>query len=511
MKNAHRIARLKTLCAAGLIGACLLAPAAHAQKRGGTLTIGMEAEFSGFNPAKAKIFNQNTTAPASSVLETLFVFEGKEIVPRLGLSLTPAPDNLSATVKLRPGVKFHDGTPFDADAVVAHYAWLMSPESAINLSIIAPVKAVEKVDALTVRFVLKQPWTALHSALASENLVNFILSPTAIKSDPEGFHRKPVGTGPFVFKEWKAGDRIVLERNPDYWDPKLPYLDRVIYRVLPDGNTRYQSIKSGEVDIGRMDVANHVLDARKEPGLVVHSYQGSGAISWNFNASKPPFNDPRVRAAVVHAFNTPAMLETYFLGTTVATAGLVEESSEWHCPQVKWRGFDLAKARALVAEVGQPIQFELVSTNTPAGRRQAAMVQQFAKEAGMQVNIRLVEQSQNVRVGISGDYQMDVWRYSDVVGEPDVALAYYFGGEDRPPVSRHDTRQIDEILRRARAEPDKARRKEMYCQVTQLVSDGAYQLIPIRTTYHAIASPKVKDVPPMLNSIIRTRAIWVDR
>lgn len=495
--------------AACLLGLALLAPGAQAQQRGGTLTIGMEAEFSGFNPAKARIFNQNTTAPASSVFETLFVFEGRNIVPRLGLSLSEAADRLSATVKLRPGVRFHDATPFNADAVVAHYAWLLAPGTGINLSQIAPVKTVEKIDELSVRFVLRQPWAALQSALAAENLVNFIGSPTALRNDPEGFHRKPVGTGPFVFKEWQAGDRIVLERNPDYWEQRLPYLDRVVYRVLPDANTRYQSIKSGQVDIGRMDTANHVLDARKDPQLKLHEHQGSGAISWNFNAAKEPFNDPRVRAAVVHAFNTRAMIETIYLGTTTATTDLLGPNSEWFCAQLNWRGYDLVKARALLAEVGRPIRFQLVATNTPAGRRQAAMLQQFVKEAGMEADIRLVEQSQNVRLGLSGDYQMDVWRFSDIGGEPDVALAYYFGGENGAPVSRHDSHRVDALLGKARAEADKARRKALYCELAQIVSDEAWQLIPIRVTYYAVAHPKVRDVPPMLNSIIRTRSIWI--
>ncbi|MCY1510859.1 Periplasmic dipeptide transport protein [compost metagenome] len=508
-KNPQRKAGTAALCVVSLIGGAVLATSAHAQTKGGTLTIGMEAEFSGFNAAKAKIFNQNTTALASSVMETLFVFEGGKMVPRLGLSLTEAPDRMSATVKLRAGVKFHDGTPFNADAVVAHYAWLMAPESGINLAVIAPVRKVEKVDDMTVRFILKQPWSALQSALSSENLVNFIGSPAALKHDPEGFHRKPVGTGPFIFKDWQAGDRIVMERNPNYWDPKLPYLDRLIYRVLPDGNTRYQSIKSGQVDIGRIDIANHILAAKKDPQLKVHQYQGSGAISWNFNASKDPFNDQRVRAAVVHSFNTKAMLETFFQGTTVATTDLQGQNSEWYCPNLNWRGYDLAKARSLVASVGKKIEFELVSTNTPAGRRQAGMVQQFIKDAGMEARIRLVEQSQNVRVGISGDYQMDVWRFSDIVGEPDVALAYYFGGENGKPVSRHDSSRIDEILKKARAEADKSKRKAMYCDVAQIVSDEAYQMIPIRVTYYAVANPRVKNVPPMLNSVIRTRSIWI--
>ena len=202
------------------IAAFAVSPAI-AQTRGGTLTIGTEAEFSGFDHLKAKIFNQNTTAPASSVMETLFAYEGKNIVPRLGLSLTEAPDRLSATVKLRQGVKFHDGTPFNADAVVFHYERLLAPDSGVNVGMLAPIEKVEKIDDHTVRFKLKAPWSALRSALALEGLTNFIGSPTALK-DGEAFHRHPVGTGPFVVKEWRAGDRLVLERNPDYWDTKLP-------------------------------------------------------------------------------------------------------------------------------------------------------------------------------------------------------------------------------------------------------------------------------------------------
>lgn len=504
----HRF-NLKPALAALALAAMAAVPA-YAQKKGGTLTIGTEAEFSGFNHVKAKIFNQNTTAPASSIMETLFAYEGKTIVPRLGLTLTEAPDRLSAVVTLRQGVKFHDGTPFNADAVVFHYSRLMDPASGVNLSMLAPIAKVEKVDDATVRFVLKTPWTALRSALALEGLTNFIGSPTALK-DGEAFHRAPVGTGPFVFKEWRAGDRLVVDRNPDYWDKKLPYLDRVVYRVMPDGNTRYQSVKSGEVDIGRMDVAEHVIAARKEPSLKVYSYEGSGAFSWNFNNSKPPFNDARVRQAVVHAFNAKAMIDTMFQGTTTPTTDLLGPASEWHCPKLNWRGYDIPKARALVKEVGTPIKFELVTTNTPQGRRQGAMLQQFVQMAGMEATIRLVEQSQNVRTGLSGDYQMDVWRFSDIGGDPDMVLSYYFSGKSGEPVSRHDTTKVDAILDKARSETDTKKRLAMYCEVAQVVSDEAYQLIPIRTTYFAIARPSVKGLPPMQNSLIGVRGMWLDK
>ena len=139
------------------------------------------------------------------------------------------------------------------------------------------------------------------------------------------------------------------------------------------------------------------------------------------------------------------------------------------------------------------------------------MVQQFVKSAGMQADIRLVEQSQNVRVGLSGDYQMDVWRFSDTGGDPDLVLSYYFSGSNGEPVSRHDTTKIDKLLAAARTETDTAKRHDLYCQVAQTFSDEAIALIPIRTTYSAVAQPYVKDLPPMQNALIRTRAMWLDK
>ncbi|OKO71787.1 ABC transporter substrate-binding protein, partial [Bradyrhizobium sp. AS23.2] len=363
----------------------------------------------------------------------------------------------------------------------------------------------------TVRFSLKEPWPALQSALALEALTNFIGSPTALKQDPDGFHRQPVGTGPFVFKSWQAGDRVVLERNPDYWDRGLPYLDKVVFRILPDANTRYQSIRSGEVDIGRLDTANHVLDAKKDPKLSVLTYQGSGGFMWNFNHAKPPFDDPRARQAVVHAFNAKAMIDTMFLDTTVPTTDLLGQNSDWFCPDLKWRSYDLVAAKRLVKSLGASLKFELVSTNTPAGRRQATMVKEFAKDADIDVTIRLVEQSQNVRVGLSGDYQMDNWRFNDIGGDPDLVLSYYFGGASGTPVMRYDTTKIDALLTKARREVDRNARHKLYCDIAQVFSDDAIALIPIRATYNAVSHPYVKDVPPMQNSLIRVRSIWLDK
>jgi len=511
MRNWHLCARVGGALCAAAAAILISTSGAEAQKRGGTLMFGSEAEFNGFNHLKARIFNQNTVTPASAVMETLFAYEGSEIKPRLGLKLEEAPDRLSAVVTLRQGVKFHDGTPFNADAVVYHYGRLMAPKSGVNTSMLRPIKAVEKVDDNAVRFVLAHPWTALQSALALEHLLNLIGSPTALENDPEGFHRKPIGTGPFMVKEWRAGDRLELVRNPNYWEAGLPYLDGVTYRILPDGNTRYQSVKSGEVHITPMDNAGHILDAEKDGHLKLIKHEGSGALTWNFNHTKEPFTDARVRAAVVHSIDTKAISNTFYLGTSRVATGLLSPASGWSCPNLEWRGYDPAKAKALLKEVGKPVKFTITAVNNPNSRRMASILQQFTQAVGMDVDIRLVEQSQNVRVGVTGDYQMDVWRFTDFGGDPDLLLTYYFSRKGGTPVTRHDAGKIDPLLDEARVSSDRKKRQELYCQVAKAVSDDAIFLMPNWLSYHIISQPFVRNVPPILNNITRVRAVWLDK
>ncbi|HPU54442.1 MAG TPA: ABC transporter substrate-binding protein, partial [Burkholderiaceae bacterium] len=300
---AARAATLAAIAVAMAFGAT----SAMAQKRGGTLIVGSEAEFNGFEHLKVRGMNSNTLAPATAVMEGLFTYVGDKIEPRLGLELKDSPDRSSATVTLRRGVTFHDGTPFNADAVVYHYKRILDPASSIGgAALISPISAVEAVDEHTVRFKLKHPWASLKSALALDSMINLIGSPTALQKDRDAFHRKPIGTGPFVFEEWRAGDRVIMSRNKSYWDKKLPYVDNVTFRIVPDDITLHQSVKSGEIHMALANSARPVLDARKDPSLQVVPYVGASTLGWGFNHSKPPFNDVRVRRAMVHAFNNQA-------------------------------------------------------------------------------------------------------------------------------------------------------------------------------------------------------------
>ena len=226
---------LALVCLSGR-GEC--APAAP--HSGGTLTVGVELEFRGFDPLKANFLGIADRTVIMAVEERLFDMDAKgNLVPELALSAKPAKDGKSWTVKLRKGVSFHDGTPFNADAVVAHWQRLLDPKNKYFARYaIAPIETVQKVDDFTVRFLLKHPWAPFKSALAApQSFAVFIPSPKAVQEDTQ--NRAPVGTGPYMFKEWLPNDRLTVVRNPHYWRKGKAYLDSVVFRPMPDMQARF--------------------------------------------------------------------------------------------------------------------------------------------------------------------------------------------------------------------------------------------------------------------------------
>ncbi|TXL75153.1 hypothetical protein FHP25_14825 [Vineibacter terrae] len=496
-----------------IAAAALAATPGWAQKRGGTLIVGSEAEFNGFNPIKVKGMNSNTLAPSLTVMEGLFAYGNDQTIePRLGLELKDAPDHKSATVTLRQGVTFHDGTPFNADAVIFHYRRVLDPQNSISAaSMLSPIESVEAVDAYTVRFNLKHPWAALKSALALDSVINLIGSPKALTDDPDGFQRKPIGTGPYVFDEWRTGDRVIVSRNENYWDKDRPYLDRIIFRIVPDQVTLHQSVKSGEIHMALGNTAQPVVDAREAPNLQIIDYVGGSTTGWGLNQSKPPFNDLRARRAIIAAFDSQAFADGYFMGTVKVADGIFAPNSPWYCGGSNgWRGYDLPAAKALLKEIGKPVQLTMNSTNTPGGRRLASISQQFAQAAGFQAKIKLVDQAQHVRNFYANDFQMASWRPQIPDGDPDHMVSLMYSTEGARTVSKYSSAKMDALIQQGRTETDTTKRKKIYCEIERLVSDDAILIMPIRLVSHMIAGKKVKNVPAPRGNIVLVRDIWLD-
>src|SRR5438105_2617119 len=377
--------------------AVLAAGPAMAQKQGGTLTVGLELDIPGFDGLKVGVYDTAANIAASLILETLVKLDddGKP-KPGLALSWSSSDDFKVWTFKLRPDVKFHDGTPFNAQALAWTFARLKDPKNNCRCAFyIANVLSVEAKDDLTVVHTLKDPSVNYPAILTRPTEVNTVHSPTAIQAKGDDYNRNPVGTGPFVLKSWTAGDRMVVERNPNYWDKSKPHLDRVVLRPLPDSQSRFASLKSGESDLVWVDEfeADNIVRAKKDPTLQVLSYAGSGAAVVVFNTKVAPLDDVRVRQALVMALDRKKMSEALTNGLARPGSNPYGEGSWVQCKDDGALPEDAAKARAHIKEYGKPVAFKMLFTATPRGRANGQILQKLWKNVGADMEIAEVEQA----------------------------------------------------------------------------------------------------------------------
>src|SRR5678815_2522306 len=377
--------------------AALAAGPALAQKKGGTLTVGLELDIPGFDPLKVGVYDTAANIAASVLLETLVKLDdnGKP-APSLALSWSSSDDFQVWTYKLRPDVKFSDGTPFNAQAVAFNFNRQKDPKNNCRCAFyIANTLSVEAKDDLTVVYTLKDPAVNHPALLTRPDQNSTIHSPTAIQAKGDDYNRNPVGTGPFVIKSWTAGDRMVLERNPNYWDKNKPNLDRVILRPLPDAQSRFASLVSGETDVVWADEyeADNIARARKNNALKVLEYVGSGAGVAALNTKVPPLDDVRVRQALVMGLDKKKISQALTNGLARPATNPYGEGSWVKCKDDGALPTDPKKAAELIKEYGKPVQFKMLFTATPRGRATSQVYQQLWKQIGVEMEIEQVDQA----------------------------------------------------------------------------------------------------------------------
>jgi len=270
-------------------------------KTGGVLYFGIEVPFHGFDILETGTLNPPTAPLNNLIQEPLFRMDTSgNLIPVLGLSATPLANETIWEIKLREGVFFHDGTPFNADAVIHHWANILDPAKFRGRRILRPIRSVEKVNDYVIRFNLEHPWPPFLNVISNELLLfAFIPSPKAVEA---GTHdRKPVGTGPFKYDKWGSGDHFVVLKNENYWQAGKPWLNKVVFRTIPDPQTRYASLVSGDIDVISIDRGHLIHKAENDPKLTVYPSQVNGAEIILINMTKPPLDDIRVRRALAFA------------------------------------------------------------------------------------------------------------------------------------------------------------------------------------------------------------------
>ena len=491
---------LATACAA------LLTQAAAAQ----TLRIALREDADILDPTLARTYVGRIVFTA--MCDKLFdINEKLEIVPQLATGYEWT-DPTTLVIRLRQGVKFHDGTDLDAAAVKYSLERHVTMQGSFRRSELSTMDRVEAVDPLTVRITLKSPSSPFLAQLADRS--GMVVSPKAAEAAGKDFGLRPVCAGPFAFKERVPQDRIVLDRFPGYWNADAIKLERVVFQPIPDSSIRLANLQAGSIELVEFVLPTDVDAVRKNPRLrvAVTDYLGYQGITFNVGngpRSKAAItSDARVRRAFELSLDRDALVQVVYAGLYTPTAQGVSPSSPYFIADVKPPARDVAKARALLKEAGVtlPVPVSLMVPNNPDLRQTAEVVQSMAAEAGFNVQIAATEFASALQAESRGDYEAFILAWSGRV-DPDGNLYSFLHTGGVLNTMNYSNPAVDKALDDARLTADPARRRELYASMWT----AQRQDLPIMYlwTQKNIAglSAKVEGFRPMPDGMIRLQGV----
>jgi ABC-type transport system substrate-binding protein len=378
----------------------VLLPIGWAQqpKPGGTLRVAYESDVAGLDPHLSP--GIQAWHVVGNLFNSLLTIDAElNYVPDLAESWEILEDGKVYVFHLRQRVKFHDGSDFDAEVVRWNYQRIMDPEEkAFDAPYYSMVETVEAVDAHTVKFTLKHPTMTLLPVMAANRAGFLQMSPAAYKRwGKEEVRLHPTGTGPFKLARWDQNQVIVLEKNPHYFKPGLPYLDRVELRVMKDGITRVTALRAGEVDFANAIPREHVERLAKDPQMRVLRGRETQRVTAAFNLKNPIFRDVRVRRALGgYGIDRQAIVKTALLGLGQPLWSFVPHGAKDHIDFGEHYPYDPETARALLKEAGydekNPLRYSIMAHAAEAALPTVATIMktQYAK-IGVEVTVEVID------------------------------------------------------------------------------------------------------------------------
>ena len=486
------------------------APAATgAPKRGGTLKIALDSDIIGIDPHGASAgVDRNVYTSVYNGLVT--VDKNLQIVPDLAESWT-TPDDKTYVFKLRSGVKFHDGTDCNADAVKKNFDWILDQANASpRRPELADVEAVTVVDPLTVRIGLKNVFSPFLAIISDR--AGYIVSPEARAKHGKDYTRNPVGTGPFQFVEWIKDDHATFKRFDGYWDKELPYLDQVVYRPIPDLTVAVTEVKTGNVDFLRRVDPKDVDDVKATRNLEYLEGQGVGYQGFWVNTAKGPLANRALREAVSLAIDRESLLAVAYFGTGEIAHGPVPPSSWAYDAGYPAAKRDLAQARAKLVEGGQPNGFPLAMkvANTPQGQKITQLVQAQLKEIGVDAQIQTLEFGALLKAGEQNDFDLMSLGWSGRI-DPDGNIQPIFGTTGAFNYGKYTNPDVDRMIAQGREATGQPERKRIYQDLQKkLTEDVAYVFTWFEPTAYAVGD-YVKEFEATPDGLMRFKSTWLNK
>lgn len=462
----HHIMR-KGVITAGLLSSALAMPAWAAKDA----VIAVASTFTTMDPYDAN--DTLSQSVAKAFYQGLFGFDkDMKLQNVLAESYQASSDGLTYTIKLRSGVKFQDGTDFNAEAVKANIDRASNPDNHLKrYNLFKYVASTEAVDPTTVKITLKQPFSAFINNLAHPAAV--MISPTALKKYGKdiGFH--PVGTGPYEFVTWNQTDFVKVKKWDGYWKKGYPKLDSITFRPVVDNNTRAAMLQTGEATFAfpvpfeqaSLLKGNSKLDVVTTPSIMQRYI--------SLNVTQKPFDNPKVREALEYAINREALVKVAFAGYATPATGIVPPAIDFAqtYPAIK---YDPAKARELLKEAGFPNGFETTlwsSHNHSTAQKVLQFTQQQLAQVGVKVKVTAMDAGQRAaEVESKGQKESGVRMFytgwSASTGEADWALTPLFATTSWPPAifntAFYSNPQVDKDLSDALKTTDRAQKASLY-------------------------------------------------
>ena len=482
------------------------AKAAATPKMGGTITYGLEAETAGGWCPTSERLAASGIMVESAIYDTLVQPNTKNVmVPYLAKSVDHNADYTVWTIKLRDGIKFHDGTPLDADAVKTNVeAWR---KGQLYSSIYSDITDVTVVDPLTLTITVKRPWIAFESYLYLDGRTG-IVAPAQL-ANPDTCASNLIGTGPFKLDHWTVNQELVAVKNPDYWQKdskgrQLPYLDKIIFKPIAEASQRVAALQGGSVDVmhtsdgQQVDALNQLSGQfnllKETPGRRESRY-------YLMNVAKPPLDDLNARLAVAMAIDRDQINQIRNNGVYDISNGPFDFKVPGYVKNTGFPAHNLKKAKKLASDYkaahGGQFSVVLEHTNDPANTAEAELIKEQLGKAGIDASLKQDDQTAFINQAVAGNFSILLWRQHPG-DDPDGQYVWWNTGS-LVNFGKIADPQLQSLIDQGRSETDPAKRKSIYQQVDKLFGQKVYDIWAYYAAWTVAAKKTVQGLsgPPL--------------
>lgn len=493
--------KFATLTSALLASAFLAVPAMASELR-----IGLNDDADVLDPAQSRTF-VGRIVYTSMCDKLVDIDQNMKIVPQLATEWAWSEEGKVLTMKIRDGVKFHDGEVLDAAAVVATIERNMTLPESRRKSELSSVAKVEASGPLEVKFTLKSPDVTLLAQLSDR--AGMIVAPKAAKELGANFGSKPVCAGPFKFVERIQQDRIVLEKFADYWDKDKIKVDKITFLPIPDTTVKLANLRSGDLDIAERISASDAQSVKDDANLTYADVIGPGYMAMYVNvangprADNPLGKDKRLRQAFSLAIDREALGQIVFEGTSLAGNQPFPSTSPWFNKNLPVPARDVEKAKKLMKEAGyETLDIELQHANNTTQTQAMQVIQSMVAEAGFNVSLKATEFATLLSEQTAGNYQLSRSDWSGRI-DPDGNIHQFVTCKGGINDVKYCNPEVDKLLNEARTSQDDAVRKQKYDAASVILADDMPIIYLGHNPYAYAISKKVEGFAPSPDGMMR--------